>query len=131
MVPRRVFFDLEDAIRDCPGSGPLAGSLERYLAGEPEPLDFPVDLDRLPSFTRMVLEYVKEIPYGTVATYGCIAAGLGRRGASRAVGRAMGANPLPLVIPCHRVIAAGGGPGGFTSGIQLKLWLLALEGVRI
>lgn len=131
IVPDLVHFDLENRLPESPASSPLALSLEKYLAGEREPLDCPVNLAHVPPFTRMALECARDIPYGTVMTYGRIASMLGRKSAARAVGRAMGYNPLPLFIPCHRVVAQGGSLGGFSSGVQLKAWLLDLEGVWI
>jgi methylated-DNA-[protein]-cysteine S-methyltransferase len=131
IFPRRVFFDLANGYPESHSLSPLARSLERYLAGEKEPLDGPVDLGQAPSFTRRALECARTIPYGTVVTYGDMAAILGSKGAARAVGRAMGSNPLPLFIPCHRVVARGGKLGGFSSGIELKRWLLDLEGADV
>ena len=89
-----------------------------------------LDLDRLPSFQRRVYDVARTIPRGATLTYGEIAARLGDRGAARAVGQALGDNPFPIVVPCHRVLAAGGKPGGFSAngGVRTKLRLLAIEG---
>ncbi|MCL5076235.1 MAG: methylated-DNA--[protein]-cysteine S-methyltransferase [Chloroflexi bacterium] len=81
-------------------------------------------------FERSVLEAVRRIDYGQVSTYGAIAQQIGRPRAARAVGQAVAANPLPIIIPCHRVVAARGRLGGFGGGLVLKLTLLRLEGVR-
>ncbi len=79
-------------------------------------------------FQREVWSALRAIPYGATRTYGEIASSIGKPGAMRAVGAASGANPLPLVIPCHRVVAAGGKLGGFGGGLPLKRRLLAMEG---
>ncbi|MER3400213.1 MAG: cysteine methyltransferase [Thermoflexus sp.] len=83
------------------------------------------------SFQRRVWVETAQIPYGQTRTYAELARRLGRPGATRAVGQALGANPLPLLIPCHRVIAADGRLGGYTGGVHVKRWLLALEGVTV
>lgn len=82
------------------------------------------------TFQQAVWDELKKIPRGQTRTYGAIAAAIGHPKAVRAVGSACGANPLPVFIPCHRVIAAGG-PGGFSSGLPWKKLLLELEGVRL
>lgn len=82
-------------------------------------------------FSRAVLEFTGTIPAGQVATYGDIADALGRPAASRAVGRALGANPMPFLVPCHRVIASDGTIGGYGLGLPLKQALLESEGVAL
>ena len=97
-----------------------------YLAGKRE--EFRLDLDlRATGFQIRVYAALLEIPYGEVRSYGEIAESIGEPGAARAVGAAAGANPLPLVVPCHRVVAAHGKLGGFGGGVALKRRLLALE----
>lgn len=86
------------------------------------------DLGNLPEFTCRVLRLCGRIPSGSVRTYGQLARMAGRPGAARAVGQAMAANPLPLVIPCHRVVRAGGLIGGYTGGAAWKEFLLNREG---
>jgi len=83
-------------------------------------------------FGRRVLRATAEIPFGQLRTYGAVAAEAGNPKASRAAGRALGANPIPIVVPCHRVLAAGGMPGGFSArgGVATKLRMLAIEGAR-
>ena len=111
-------------------SGPLAAAitaLKRYFSGELSSLDHPVHLKGTP-FQLGVWARLREIPTGQVATYGEIAARLGRPRAARAVGQACGSNPVALFIPCHRVIAAGGKLGGFASGTHVKKALLRHEG---
>ena len=81
-------------------------------------------------FSRRVLLLVKGIPYGTLTSYGAVGKRLGYPSAARAVGQAVGRNPIPIVIPCHRVVRSDGTLGGFSMGLNLKEQLLALEGVR-
>jgi O-6-methylguanine DNA methyltransferase len=102
-------------------------ALKRYFSGELSSLDHPVHLRGTP-FQLEVWARLREIPPGQVATYGEIAVRLGRRGAARAVGRACGSNPVALHVPCHRVVAAGGKLGGFSSGVHVKEALLRHEG---
>jgi len=88
-----------------------------------------LDMDGLPEFNRRVYEVARSIPPGATLTYGEVAARLGDRGAARAVGRALGQNPFALIVPCHRVLAAGGGIGGFSAagGATTKRRLLTIE----
>jgi methylated-DNA-[protein]-cysteine S-methyltransferase len=100
---------------------------------EGKPVDFDgveLDTEGLPPFHRRVYEVARRIPVGATLTYGEIAKRLGEPGAARAVGQALGANPWPIIVPCHRVLAAGGRPGGFSApgGVTTKLRLLATEG---
>jgi methylated-DNA-[protein]-cysteine S-methyltransferase len=81
------------------------------------------------TFQKAVWRALAALPPGTTTTYGKIARAIRRPGASRAVGQAVGANPLPILIPCHRVLAAGGKLGGYSAGLQRKRWLLAHEGL--
>lgn len=102
------------------------GEIEAYLRGGLR--DFSVPLEPRGSvFNRALWAALCEIPYGATRSYGELAHDLDKPGASRAVGLACGANPLPLVIPCHRVLAAGGHLGGFSGGLVRKQWLLHLE----
>lgn len=93
-------------------------------------LDAPLDLERVPDFHAKVCEIARRIPQGQTLTYGEIAIQLGGRLLARDVGAALGKNPWPIVVPCHRVTAAGGKLGGFSArgGAQTKLKLLAIEG---
>jgi O-6-methylguanine DNA methyltransferase len=102
-------------------------ALKGYFSGELSSLDHPLHLKGTP-FQLGVWASLREIPTGQVATYGEIAARLGRPGAARAVGQACGSNPVALFVPCHRVIAAGGKLGGFASGTHIKKALLRHEG---
>jgi methylated-DNA-[protein]-cysteine S-methyltransferase len=104
------------------------------LDGEPVDLsDLMLDLESLPPFQRRVCEAARAIPVGATLTYGEIATLIGEPGAARAVGQALGANPFPIIVPCHRVLAAGGKPGGFSApgGVTTKLRLLATEGASM
>jgi O-6-methylguanine DNA methyltransferase len=101
--------------------------LRDYFSGSRRGFDLPLDV-RGTVFQRSVWSQVIRIPYGAIATYGDIAQLVGKRKASRAVGAALGANPLPIVVPCHRVIGAGGSLTGFGAGLDVKEALLRLEG---
>ena len=105
--------------------------IQRHLQGKPDALaDIPVDLSGVSSFSRQVLSALREVAPGQVMTYGALAAKAGRSGASRAVGRIMGANPVPILVPCHRCMGSDGSLTGFSSagGTRLKARLLFLEG---
>ena len=111
----------------------LASTLRRfeaYLKGEILDLDLPVDLRGLTLFQRQVLEATQKAPRGHVVTYGEIAAAIGKPKAARAVGQALARNPVPILIPCHRVVAADGALCGYSGGggLETKAQLLQLEG---
>ena len=104
------------------------------LDGEPSDLSFvALDVEGVPDFYRRVYEVARTIPPGATRSYGEIAARLGDPGSARAVGQALGRNPFPIVVPCHRVLAAGGRTGGFSArgGTKTKLTLLAIEGAQL
>ena len=108
--------------------------LRALLAGEDVDLrDVPLDLDGVPEFDQQVYAVARALPRGVTATYGELARRVGAPGAAQAVGQVMGRNRFPLVVPCHRVVAAGGGNGGFSApgGVDTKLRLLALESVTL
>lgn len=107
-----------------------AEQLLTYLEGRRPSFDLAVDLSTLTPFQRQVLSRVMRIPRGEVMTYGELARQLGRPKAARAVGQALGKNPIPIVIPCHRVLAADGTLGGYSGreGVKTKASLLRLEG---
>ena len=112
---------------------PLAAGLnsfDRYFSGEIAALDNPLDLQGS-QFHMQVWSTLRQIPAGKVATYGEIAARVGKPRGARAVGQACGGNPVVLFVPCHRVVAANGGLGGFGSGLEVKQALLKHEGVSI
>jgi methylated-DNA-[protein]-cysteine S-methyltransferase len=113
--------------------GPIASlpdRIKRYARGEREDFsDVPLDLSGIPDFNLQAYAELLKVGYGETTTYGAIARVLGDVALSRAVGQAMGANPVPLVIPCHRVLGADGRTGGFSSpgGVTAKMRMLALE----
>jgi O-6-methylguanine DNA methyltransferase len=107
----------------------LCKLLDRYLKGERVDFDVEVDISNLNIFTQKVLEELKKIPYGEVTSYGRIGKVLGYKNAARAVGQSVGRNPIPIIIPCHRVIREDGSIGGFSMGVGIKEKLLAKEGV--
>lgn len=108
----------------------LAKRIASFCAGEPIDLDRSLlDLEACPAFQRAVLVAEHGIPRGRVSTYGRIARHIGHPGAARAVGTALGTNPFPLVIPCHRAVREGGALGGYRGGLPMKRLLLELEGV--
>ena len=103
--------------------------LDEYFAGDRTTFDLPLDLALVRGpFGRRVLEQTGRIAFGDAASYAQIAARAGSPRAVRAAGNALGANPIPIVIPCHRVLRTGGGLGGYTGGLAAKRHLLALEG---
>lgn len=108
-------------------AGGITSALRRYFDGEVHAIDaLTVDAGGTP-FQRRVWEALRRIPAGSTTSYGELAAALGQPGASRAVGLANGSNPVAIVVPCHRVIAANGGLGGYSGGLARKRWLLAHE----
>ena len=123
-------LDLRSGARDDGGSS-LAADLRKYFAGaQVDFTRYEVDLQTRSDFERAVLAATRSIPHGQTRTYGQIARAIGHADAARAVGQALGRNPACIVIPCHRVVAANGGLGGFTSGLRWKEALLRLEGSR-
>ena len=107
--------------------GDLPHRLRRYLEGEP--VDFPDKLDLVEAtrFQQNVWQIVRTIPYGETRSYGWVANKLDSPKAARGVGQALTRNPLPIVIPCHRVISSNGSLGGFSGGVEIKEFLLRLE----
>lgn len=99
-----------------------------YLAGKRETFDVPLDLSRGTPFRRRVWRILQRVPYGKLRSYQWVASRVGGRRYARAVGIAVGANPLPIVIPCHRIVAQDSSLGGFSCGLPMKRKLLTLEG---
>jgi methylated-DNA-[protein]-cysteine S-methyltransferase len=106
---------------------PVRRELDRYFAGKLRDFDLPIDWSLSGEFARKVLRRTARIPYGSVASYGDVAVGVGTPRGARAVGNALGSNPIPVVVPCHRVVRTGGAIGGYGGGLPRKRWLLALE----
>jgi len=113
---------------DDPRLDGLKKKLQRYFEGQRVVFDEPLDLAGATSFQRRVWLAVRDIPYGETRSYADIARQIGSPRAARAVGQAMAANPVPIVVPCHRVVGSDGGLGGFGSGLNLKRRLLEMEG---
>ena len=111
--------------------GTLPEQMKRYFAGERVTFDCDVEFNGLGAFEKQVLEETRKVPYGIITTYGSLASLAGRPGAARAVGNAMRKNPLPIIIPCHRVVHSDGSLGGFATGLEMKRRLLSLEGVEV
>ncbi len=102
--------------------------LDEYFSGRRREFELQLDWTLVGRFGRRVLGVTSEIPYGGVLSYGEVAADAGSPRGSRAAGNALGSNPIPIVIPCHRVLRAGGALGGYGGGVERKRWLLELEG---
>jgi methylated-DNA-[protein]-cysteine S-methyltransferase len=115
-----------DALPARHAVGRATRQLAEYFAGARREFDLPLAVEGTP-FQRRVWEELCRIPAGVTISYGELARRVGRQGAARAVGAANGRNPIPVIIPCHRVIASTGGLGGFRGGLDLKSWLLAHE----
>lgn len=139
-LPNESFATLEKwAAKKAPGAvlvedrerlAAYAGQLDEYFAGERSEFAMPLDLRGTP-FQVAVWEALLGVQAGTTQTYSQIAESVGRANAVRAVGAAIGANPVPIVVPCHRVIGKDGSLTGFRGGIPAKKVLLALEGMRV
>jgi methylated-DNA-[protein]-cysteine S-methyltransferase len=103
--------------------------LDEYFAGARRGFDVPIDWRLVRGFAGDVLRATARIPFGSVSSYREVATDAGSPNAYRAAGNALGSNPIPIVVPCHRVLHAGGGLGGYTGGLERKRFLLQLEGV--
>lgn len=108
---------------------PVRRQLDEYFAGRLQAFDVPIDWRLVRGFAGDVLRATARIPFGAVSSYREVAAEAGSPNAYRAAGNALGSNPVPIVVPCHRVLHAGGGLGGYTGGLDRKQYLLRLEGV--
>ena len=117
-----------------PGIDEIIKRIQKHLRGDRQDFqDVAIDLDGAAPFARQVYEGTRKIPAGRTLTYGALATEMNRPSASRAVGQALGKNPIPLIIPCHRVLATGNKPGGFSAhgGVTTKARLLAIEGATL
>lgn len=112
---------------DAHRADPVARELDQYFAGKRRRFDVAVDLTPLTDFQRRLLSATARVPFGEVSTYAKVAAQAGNEKASRAAGQALGSNPIPIVVPCHRVLASDGTLGGYSGGLDAKRRLLALE----
>jgi methylated-DNA-[protein]-cysteine S-methyltransferase len=108
-------------------TGAAVRALERFVDGAAIPSDLPLDLSQGTTFQRKVWDATRAVPWGEVVSYREVAKRAGYPKAVRAVGNALGANPVPIVVPCHRVVHVAGSIGGFTSGLDWKRFLLSLE----
>jgi len=102
--------------------------LRRYLAGSSRSFSLPLDVERGTAFQRRVWRVLQRMPYGSLRSYQWVAGRIGGRRYARAVGNAVGANPIPIIIPCHRIVAHDASLGGFSGGLPMKRRLLSLEG---
>ena len=128
---RKIARRFPDAIEGEKGLKAAGAALARYFETGKDPKGaFRLDLDGVGEFRRSVYDALREIPPGETVTYAELARRIGRPGAHRSVGTALSRNPLPVFVPCHRVVRSDGGLGGFTAegGIDLKARMLALEG---
>jgi methylated-DNA-[protein]-cysteine S-methyltransferase len=107
----------------------LRRELEEYFSGRRQQFDVPLDWSLVRGFAGAVLRATARIPFGGVSSYREIATDAGSPNAYRAAGNALGSNPIPILVPCHRVLHSGGGLGGYTGGLDRKRFLLHLEGV--
>jgi methylated-DNA-[protein]-cysteine S-methyltransferase len=115
--PRVLRSPLDDVRRE----------LDEYFAGSRREFDLPIDL-RVAPFHADVLAELARVPYGHTETYGALAKKVGRPNAARAVGTVMNRNPIPIVLPCHRIVGANGALTGYAGGLDVKLRLLQMEG---
>ena len=128
----RLAREVSPRILEAPARlDPVRRQLEEYFAGHRRAFDVAIDWSPLRGYTREVLRRTAEIPFGQASTYAEIAYRAGSPRGWRAAGNALGANPMPIVVPCHRVLASGGGIGGYTGGVDRKRFLLGLEGVEV
>jgi len=104
--------------------------VQEYFLRQRKIFDLPLDLEGATDFQRQVYDELVKIPHGRVTSYGELAEVVGRAEMARAVGQAVGSNPIPIVIPCHRVVAADGRLGGFSGGLPVKVALLRIENVE-
>jgi len=118
-------------VRDDGMLGQVKDELNDYFNGKAEAFTVEVDLPGLTGFEQAALQAARNIQYGMIQSYGDVARAAGRPGAARAVGNALGKNPVPIIIPCHRVIKTGGDIGGFTGGLDNKRFLMSLEGIKL
>ena len=126
----RARLEKASGVEDAGGQPEITARILAYAEGANDNFaDVELDLAGIPQVNRRIYEHIRELAWGETTTYGAVARWLGDVALSRAVGGAMGANPIPLIVPCHRVLAADGRTGGFSSpgGVRAKMEMLALE----
>lgn len=123
-------YNPDYTLEEAPAPAAIKRALSSYFAGDTQAVSQIPTANFGTPFQQSVWAALRAIPPGTTTTYGRLAASLGRKGASRAVGAANGANPIPIVVPCHRVIGADGSLTGFGSGLPRKKWLLNHERIH-
>jgi len=136
-MPRETVEESGDALCQLPfhiqegpePAQPLIDQIRRYLSGEPIAFDWPMNLAVMTLFQQEALAICASIPYGELRSYGWIADQMGRPKSARPVGGAMGANPIPILIPCHRVVGSNGKLVGYGGGMYWKERLLKMEGI--
>jgi len=128
---RHIGFDLDACCKEQPSTCRFGRDIERYFDGDKVAWDIEMDIGGLSEFQLAVYQTVAMIPYGSTLSYGEVAQDAGYPRGARAVGQAMSANRFPIIVPCHRVISKDMGIGGFSSGLDLKRYLLRLEGVEL
>ena len=128
----RVCFEGEQLPIDEPSASPLVTQeLTEYFAGTRQKFTVPLDLTGVTAFRAAVLRELAKVPYGETTSYAQLARAVGNPKAVRAVGTACATNPLPIFIPCHRVLRADGSLGGYRGGTEAKRFLLRLEGIDV
>lgn len=128
-VLERLAQKLSPRIVEAPGRfEQVRRELDEYFAGSRRDFDVPLDRVLMSAFAKRVLAATSAIPYGSVSTYTEMATEAGSPRGSRAAGNALGSNPIPVIVPCHRVLRTGGNLGGYGGGLDRKRWLLELEG---
>jgi methylated-DNA-[protein]-cysteine S-methyltransferase len=130
-VLARLALELSPRILEAPAAtDEVRRELDEYFAGERTRFALRLDRRLIHGIAREVLAATARVPFGATTTYGEIAGEIGKPRAARAVGNALGSNPIPIVVPCHRVLRAGGALGGYGGGVERKEALLELEGLR-
>jgi methylated-DNA-[protein]-cysteine S-methyltransferase len=128
LTPDLVRFGPEGRVDD-PLPARTVDSFRRYFEGEPVLFDIPFAPDVKTPFQKRVLREAARVPWGRLSSYSALAGSMGAPRAARSVGNALGLNPLPVIVPCHRVVAANGGLAGFRGGLVYKAALLEMEGL--
>ena len=127
-VLAKIAVELSPRILEAPARlDPLRRELDQYFEGRRQRFEQPIDWSLTRGFYREVLRATARIRFGKLSTYAEVAAKAGSPRAVRAAGNGLGSNPMPVVVPCHRVVASGGGLGGYTGGLERKKFLLELE----